>query len=268
MTHKPHRVIITGTGRAGTTFLVALLTELGVNTGWKPGEWKPILDQHPAFAGLERADLNTTAYVVKQPESYCQHLKLYLQHWHIDHVFVLVRDLEEAAQSRQLNGLLCGGATCASQQVDVFKHNLGTLFATMVLENIPFTTLRFPECVQDWKYVFNKVQWLMPDPARPDRQSDTALRQAPEQGIQQGIQHGAATPTDATFGERALEAAMEHARRRDAETAEWQQHRLQPHGSPQQANQQAQFREAFIRVGAVFRANKQQRKDRAAERTT
>jgi hypothetical protein len=32
-----HHVIISGTGRAGTTFLVQLLTALSLDTGFKPG---------------------------------------------------------------------------------------------------------------------------------------------------------------------------------------------------------------------------------------
>src|SRR5689334_21709608 len=38
-----HKVIITGTGRAGTTFLVALLTELGVKTCYKKGDWLELI---------------------------------------------------------------------------------------------------------------------------------------------------------------------------------------------------------------------------------
>jgi len=47
-----HKVIISGTGRAGTTFLVRLLTELGLETGYGPGE----LDRHidgNSHGGLE-----------------------------------------------------------------------------------------------------------------------------------------------------------------------------------------------------------------------
>jgi len=46
------KVIISGTGRAGTTFLVQLLTELGLETGYTPGDEHRHIDEH-SQGGLE-----------------------------------------------------------------------------------------------------------------------------------------------------------------------------------------------------------------------
>ena len=62
-----HKLIITGTGRAGTTFLVRLLGELGLDTGYHPPDWQKNFYAH-SQAGLER-DLTDPRgpYVVKNP---------------------------------------------------------------------------------------------------------------------------------------------------------------------------------------------------------
>ena len=68
---KKHHLIISGTGRAGTTFLVQLLTELGLDTGFK--------DAFSEFhancnAGMEwNLRREDAPYVVKSPEL-CEYL--------------------------------------------------------------------------------------------------------------------------------------------------------------------------------------------------
>ena len=46
-------LVITGIGRCGTTFLVELLTYLGLDTGFDPASVRSGID-HVARAGLER----------------------------------------------------------------------------------------------------------------------------------------------------------------------------------------------------------------------
>ena len=63
-TRRRH-TIITGTGRTGTTFLVKLLTNLGLDTGFEPGTMKIHPDSN---AGLELDVKNRYApYIVKNP---------------------------------------------------------------------------------------------------------------------------------------------------------------------------------------------------------
>jgi hypothetical protein len=94
-----HHLIISGTGRAGTTFLVQLLTELGLDTGFTGScaEIDPI-----AHAGLEH-DLRAVdaPYVVKSPWL-CDQLDELLARGDIrvDHAIIPVRDLSSAAKSR------------------------------------------------------------------------------------------------------------------------------------------------------------------------
>ncbi len=62
-----HHLVITGTGRSGTTFLVELLTYLGLDTGFDPVSVRSGIDP-VAHAGLERDIRSDDApYVVKSP---------------------------------------------------------------------------------------------------------------------------------------------------------------------------------------------------------
>jgi len=49
---KRNHVLITGTGRAGTTFLIHLLTKIGVDTGFDLENIDAFIDQ-TSFGGLE-----------------------------------------------------------------------------------------------------------------------------------------------------------------------------------------------------------------------
>ena len=94
-------VVITGTGRAGTTFLVELLTAVGCDTGFSSESIKMKDPQLPA--GLER-DIrkDICPFIVKSPW-FCDYADDILSQidLRITHVFVPMRDLFNAAESRR-----------------------------------------------------------------------------------------------------------------------------------------------------------------------
>ena len=95
-------VVITGTGRCGTTFLVELLTNLGLDTGFDSNEIR-LKKNAIAHAGLEY-DIRDecSPYIVKSPW-FCDHAEEVISRNDIviEHVFVPVRDIFEAAESRR-----------------------------------------------------------------------------------------------------------------------------------------------------------------------
>jgi len=94
---KSH-VIITGTGRNGTTFLVELLTNLGFDTGFSVNDI--VSKKHKvARAGLEH-DLRreNCPFIVK---GFFLEEELNRDDIAIQHVFIPVRDLYAAAESRR-----------------------------------------------------------------------------------------------------------------------------------------------------------------------
>lgn len=158
-----HKVIITGTGRAGTTFLVRLLTTLGLDTGYTPKNWPRDYFAH-CDAGLER-DLAApdAPYIVKNP-ALCETLESILADGRvlIDHAFIPIRELEAVASSR----IRVGGADESVPggllknpnpvfQKAVLAEMFHRLVHTLVARDIPHTFLLFPRfaCDADYAYV-------------------------------------------------------------------------------------------------------------------
>jgi hypothetical protein len=170
MTEPIHKIIITGTGRTGTTFLVQLLTELGLDTGYTRQSWPRDYFAH-CEAGLERDILAAgSPYIVKNPE-FCATLPALLAtgHFAIDHVLVPIRELSEAAQSRiriggadgDVPGGLMGTADPAAQK-GVLAENFHGLMHTLADHDIPYTLLHFPRFARDGDYAFAKLHFLVP----------------------------------------------------------------------------------------------------------
>jgi hypothetical protein len=155
-----HKVIITGTGRSGTTFLVELLTELGLDTGITGRNRSRKYYAH-CNAGLEHSLADPAApYIVKNP-ALCDDLPgiLATGRFVIDHAFIPIRELEQAAASRidvggasgSVPGGLWGTSDPASQKA-VLAEMFHRLLATLVENEIPFTLLSFPRFVRDAAY--------------------------------------------------------------------------------------------------------------------
>jgi hypothetical protein len=194
--NREHKVIITGTGRAGTTFLVRLLTEVGVDTGYTPAEARSLVDSH-SHAGLEHELHQTpdsrgvrnwlrqpkhairsllggsprTPYVIKNP-ALCDHLDEIIAGGRvvIDHVYIPLRDLDEAALSRVrvggADGSQPGGLWKTDdprQQRSVLAEMFFQLVHSLARHDIPHTFLLFPRLVADWAYTHHKLWFLVKD---------------------------------------------------------------------------------------------------------
>lgn len=167
---KPaHKVIITGTGRSGTTFLVRLLTELGLDTGISAGNWDKKYFEN-CNAGLEHNLLDArTPYIVKNP-SLCETLPAILAtgRFVIDHAYVPIRALDAAAASRidvgGANGSIPGGLWKTADpalQKGILAESFHTLVHTLVEHDIPMTFMEFPRLVNDSSYTFAKLEMLL-----------------------------------------------------------------------------------------------------------
>ena len=169
-----HHVIISGTGRAGTTFLVQLFTKLGLDTGFRdPAEG--VLPN--CNAGMEVDIRRTDApYIVKSPWL-CDHLGEVLRSGEIqiDHALVPIRDLFAAAESRRdvtarsdpscrIGDDIPGGlwhTTDPASQESVLAGQLYKLLHVLETHEIPLTLLHFPRIVRDPDYLRRKVGFLL-----------------------------------------------------------------------------------------------------------
>ena len=179
------KTVITGTGRAGTTFLVQLLTDLGLDTGYSQEQ----LDVDPvSHAGLEQPNWETeeAPYIVKSPliaESI--HYALAEGGVAIDHVFIPMRPLKDVVASRERVTRLLGdaapggldGGCDAARQLNRHARQFFGLMVALARYDIPHTLLEFPRLVVDCEYTHRKLAPLL-DTVTYERFSDSFGRLA------------------------------------------------------------------------------------------
>jgi len=165
------RIIITGTGRAGTTLLVQLLTALGFNTGFS---LKQIHDEIDSIsnAGLEyRRIEDNSPYIVKSPWLADSLLDDLRNGRIIKQAIVPIRDVAAAADSRRrvyFEALRQGRDTTRQPgglwyttnpeaQEGVLAMQFYKAIYALVSFEIPIIFLEFPRFAQDYKYAFQRL---------------------------------------------------------------------------------------------------------------
>lgn len=172
-------VVITGTGRSGTTFLLQLLTKLGLDTGYSP---EYIARDTPGRAGLEQDVRKKNApFVVKSPW-FCDYAQEVLQRDDlvIEHVFIPMRDLHAAANSRRhvaqqamleappmqrlkyklMQHSVPGGlwhTRNGQQQEIVLLEQIYKLILALSDSQVPVTLLQYPRITRDSPFLYTKL---------------------------------------------------------------------------------------------------------------
>ena len=173
-------VVIAGTGRAGTTLLVKILTRAGMDTGFTEADLEntdPI-----AMAGLER-DLRDfdSPTIVKNPLFWEMAEEIFLTNPRkVRHVIIPIRRLEQAAGSRvrvhELNvsrfgipesetNKIAGGLTATSnlhEQEVVLGRKLVDLIRVCNRYRVPYSFVNFPEFATDHEYLFRYLRRVFP----------------------------------------------------------------------------------------------------------
>jgi hypothetical protein len=168
-----HHLLISGTGRAGTTFLVQLFTELGLDTGFANSRD----GLHAGCnAGMEWSvdDLfkKKAPYVVKSP-ALSEHINEILgtPGLVVDLMIIPIRDLYASAESRRLNARQAGNAKTAGglwltrdprKQEMALATQFHYLVHALVKHDVPMIWLDFPRCVKDAGYLYRKLQPVLP----------------------------------------------------------------------------------------------------------
>jgi len=176
---KPHHhCLISGTGRSGTTFLITLLTHLGVDTGFTRETARV---ENSGHAGLELKSIKPSSpYVIKSPR-FCDRLDKILSadpSIKLDCVVIPTRDLSAAAESRAATQFLSTGARSGSgqdvrgglwettepdAQNAVLERKLSALMVCVARHDIPVVMLWFPRLTKDPRYLYGKLQFLLGD---------------------------------------------------------------------------------------------------------
>ena len=164
------KIVIAGTGRAGTTLLVQVLTDLGLDTGYDAAA---AVDPR-VNAGLERSVVGAdTPWIVKSPQlSSTLGAVLDAGQARVEHVIIPIRDLDVAAASRVRNtkygsdlhtwgGLL--GTNRATRQREALNAMLADLLFTIARHELPHTLLVFPRFTTDADYTHRQLSFLAPE---------------------------------------------------------------------------------------------------------
>jgi len=188
MSPRKH-VVITGAGRSGTSFLVELLTHLGLDTGFTP-ENVESSKYKEARAGLEHdIRLEGCPYIVKKIR-FCEYAQEVIRRDDIviEHVFVPMRDLYSAAESRRFvekstlsqlsfterlavaqtqeplpGGLWRTTSTEPGKQEEILLRLIYELMLAISDATMPVTVMRFPRIVKDCPYLFEKLKPILRD---------------------------------------------------------------------------------------------------------
>ena len=184
-------VIISGTGRAGTTLLVQYFTRLGLDTGFSLEQAASDVDPI-ASAGLEFSDLSVEAlpYIVKSPWL-CETLSEVLNKnsVRIKAAIVPIRELEKAALSRvrvteeatrqgfngaEHPGGLWGTANPEEQQSALARRFFDLIF-TLTEYQVPIYFLSFPRFARDTDYLYSVLEPFLSEHGVTAEQSAAAL---------------------------------------------------------------------------------------------
>jgi hypothetical protein len=181
-------VVITGTGRAGTTFLIELLTHLGLDTGFSSSDFG--LKNREARAGLER-DIRREScpFIVKSPR-FCYYADevIHRSDIVIEHIFIPVRDLYAAAESRRYvtkanlmmlsmlerlkrrlkpkpfkGGLWKTHSSDPGKQEVILLSQIYQLLLALSHTKIPVTFMHYPRIVKDCGYLYDKLRPILRD---------------------------------------------------------------------------------------------------------
>src|SRR6266508_882216 len=174
------KVVITGTGRTGTTLLVRHLTDLGLDTGFGEGKLTPY--GHSVRAGLECRVDDPDAPTVVKDMTLGFRLRAVLESGtvSIGHVILPTRRLDVATASRVRaadygrapfrRGALTGTMR-GTEQARVLRRMKADIVGTLADFGVPYTELDFPRFAADAVYLHHKLSFLVPTATVADFQA-------------------------------------------------------------------------------------------------
>ena len=156
------KILITGTGRCGTTFLIKLFSFLNFDTGYTKDNYKKYISTN-CNSGMEK-EHKENHYILKNPSFITKIDKIINDGIIIKKVIIPIRNLKESALSRVNHGKNAGGLWCATNeitQINFYKEILTNYIFWMTEYNIDTIFLDFNLMVNDKKYLFNKLKNIL-----------------------------------------------------------------------------------------------------------
>ena len=157
------KILITGTGRCGTTFLIKLFSFLDFQTGYNRNNYRSSISSN-CNSGMER-QYHENFYILKNP-TFMTDIERIVQNptIKIKKVILPIRDLKLSAVSRVRHGKKNGGlwnATDEKSQIDFYKNILTHYVLISTKYNIDTIYLDFDKKVNDKIYLYNKLKTIL-----------------------------------------------------------------------------------------------------------
>jgi hypothetical protein len=152
------KILITGTGRCGTTFLIKLFTYLGFDTGFTKQNFSKFINKN-CNSGMEK-DYKVNHQVIKSPFFIEMIDKIY-QEIEIEYIIIPIRNYHDSAKSRVRYKDRQGGlwnAKNEEEQVKFFYKLISNYIFQMTQFNLPTLFINFEKMISDKQYLFNTLQ--------------------------------------------------------------------------------------------------------------
>lgn len=153
------KTFITGTGRSGTTFLMILYTNLGLDTGFTESNYQDNIYAE-CNSGMEKSYTHQPN-IIKNPEIMHQIPEIINSGTDIQFIIIPIRDYEKSAHSRVSIGLHAGGlwnANNQEEQVSYYHKIMAEYLVHMVDYNIPTIFVSFKQMISSPEYLYNKLK--------------------------------------------------------------------------------------------------------------
>lgn len=151
------KILITGTGRSGTTFLVKLFTLLDFDTGFDKKDYLTYVFEN-CNAGLEKT-MNDNHEVLKSP-SFIKDIDSIIKDHKIKLVIIPVRNYTDSAKSRASRGFNNGGlwfAHTAEEQEAFYYKLIANYVYYMTKFDINTAFLDFDRMTTDKQYLYDRL---------------------------------------------------------------------------------------------------------------
>lgn len=158
------KILITGTGRCGTTFLIKIFSFLGFDTGFNINNYKEYIFSN-CNSGMEK-QYKANHYILKSPTFLADKEKIVKDKKNITikTVIIPLRDLDASAQSRVNHKNKPGGLWNANDklsQINYYKDIISNYIIISTKYDLNTIFIDFDKMINNKQYLFNKLKNIL-----------------------------------------------------------------------------------------------------------
>ena len=158
--NKLDKILISGSGRSGTTFLMLIYIFLDQNTAFSKANYLNYIYES-CNSGLETGYNNNEALINKNPEFMNKVLEIIkCEEINVKYFIIPIRKFEECAKSREKYSSGPGGFVYSSnyeEQLQYFKDIYSNYLYMYVKYSIPTIFIDFDKMISDPLYLYEKL---------------------------------------------------------------------------------------------------------------